>query len=93
MEAGGVPHPPVDPYWFDLAAARRWADVRAIFEEFTEPVLSPEAYALALITNGEAGLGIGIFIDNGLLITHHKRGVVWVPVKYIKPMQYYRVKK
>lgn len=93
MEEAGIAHPPVDPHWFALAEAHRWADIQAIFEEFTEPVAEAEPYALALITNGAAGMGVGIFIENGLLITHHKRGVVWVPQKHLKPMQFYRVKQ
>ena len=86
------PHPPVNPYWFELAGQHRWNEIETLFHEFVESVAEKEPYAITLLKNGPVGLGVGIVVDNGLLITHHKRGVVWVPPSALKPLPYYRFK-
>lgn len=92
LDEAGRPHPPADLNWFELAAQHRWNEIETIFHEFVEPVAEKEPYAITLLKNGPAGLGVGIVVDDGLLITHHRRGVIWIPPSALKPLQYYRVK-
>lgn len=88
----GRPSPAIDPKWFELARAGEWATLQSIWAEITEPLDGPEPYAVALIDNGPTGLGVAVVVDDGLLITHHRRGVTWVPLGALKPLSYARFK-
>jgi hypothetical protein len=86
----GLPHPPFNQQWLELAKQEAWAQLEAIWKELTEPLAAPEDGAVTLIKNGPAGLGVALVIDNGLLMVHHRRGVVWVPLHLLKPFSYRR---
>ena len=90
LEAAGRSHPPVDPYWFQLAAEGRWTKLGELCRRVFIPIEKPEPFAIALIDNGPMGLGVGIHVDDGILITHHRRGVVWIPIRSFKPFDYFR---
>ena len=92
LEEFGYYHPPVDPKWFELAAAKRWYEIEAIFHRHITQIDAPEPCSITLLQNGPAGLGVGTRIDDGLLITHHKKGVIWIPPSALKPLTYYRFK-
>jgi hypothetical protein len=92
LAEAGIRHPEADPAWFELARQGRWSELQHIWTAITEPLPGPEPFAVTLVTNGPAGLGVGVVIDNGLLITHHKRGVTWVPLSVMKPLSYFRFK-
>lgn len=92
LAEAGQPYPTVNPHWFELARNARWDELQSIWREFTEPVSGPEPYAVTLIKNGPAGLGVGVVVDDGLVITHHKRGVTWVPLSALRPLTYARFK-
>ena len=86
----GVHHPPFQQHWLDLASANRWHELLTLWDEITAPLPAPENGAVTLIQNGKAGLGIAIVVDEGLLMVHHRRGVVWVPLHLMKPLTYCR---
>lgn len=91
LEELGLPHPPVDRAWFDLAARGAWHELEEIWRAVTAPTIAPENGAVTLIRNGPAGLGVAIAIDQGLLMVHHRKGVVWVPLHLLtKPFTYRR---
>ena len=48
-----------------------------------------EENALTLFRNGPNGLGVGIVVDDGLLIVHHRRGVRWVPLSFMPDLRFY----
>lgn len=86
----GQPHPPLDPRWLELAQNRAWPELETIWQRITHPVDTPEDGAVTLIRNGALGLGVAIALDNGLLMVHHRRGVVWVPLHLLKPFPFRR---
>jgi hypothetical protein len=86
----GLPHPPFDRRWLALAQQRSWGELENIWRDLTEPLPAPEAGAVTLLKNGPAGMGVAVVIDNGLLMVHHRRGVVWVPLHLMKPLSYRR---
>jgi hypothetical protein len=82
-----VPHPPLDPTWFDLAENGRHHLLAMSYEELTMPLDAPEEYAVTLFST-ERTIGIGIVIDGGLLYVHHRRGVQWMPLHRCKPLKF-----
>lgn len=86
----GHPHPPLDPRWLALAQSRAWPELETIWQRITRPLEAPEDGAVTLIRNGALGLGVAIAIENGLLMVHHRRGVVWVPLHLLKPFPFRR---
>ena len=84
LDAAGVRHPAFDPKWIYMAAAREWHTLQLIWEKSTISLPSPEPFAVALFHNGSAGLGVGVVIDDGVLMVHHRRGVVWVPCNLLR---------
>jgi len=86
----GLARPALEPRWFSLAQQGAWSQLETLWKNLTLPIDSPENGAVTLIKNGTAGLGVAIVIDGGLLMVHHRRGVVWVPLHLIKPFSYRR---
>jgi hypothetical protein len=86
----GLPHPPFDQHWLDLAHQGAWGELETIWRGITEALPAPETGAVTLLKNGPAGLGVAVVLDNGLLMVHHRRGVVWVPLHLLKPFSYRR---
>lgn len=86
----GKPHPPVNPRWFELATRGAWGELETIWREATQAIQSPEDGAVTLLRNGPAGLGVAVFVDRGLLMVHHRRGVVWIPEHLLRPFTYHR---
>jgi hypothetical protein len=46
-----------------------------------------------MFKNGANGLGVGIVVENGVLVVHHKRGVCWLPPRAMRESQYRRFVK
>jgi cell wall-associated NlpC family hydrolase len=84
LDAAGVPHPPLDSAWNRLAAEGRWIELERLWHRSTEPIPVPEPFSVVLFKNGPAGLGVGIVIDSGVLMVHHRKGVIWVPCRLLK---------
>lgn len=84
----GMGHPPLDPEWFVMAERGDWAGLRRLWEELTDPLEGPEEGAVTLMGDEQAGLGVAIVIDGGLLIVHHRRGVTWVSLQFAKKLNY-----
>jgi hypothetical protein len=92
LDEAGVRHPPLYSGWLVLAEECEWDLLRLIWNQITEPLPIPEEYAVCLFENGAAGLGVGIVVDNGVLIVHHKRGVAWIPLRAMKSTEFCRFK-
>ena len=90
--AAGRPFPDPDPL---LEHARRgmWGLLQLEFEKRCEPLPAPEPLALVLLRNPREGLGLGIHVGTHLLMPHHRRGVVAVPVELLKPLSYCRLRE
>lgn len=88
LDDAGIPHPEFQYEWLELARSAEWDILELIWHQITEPLNRPEPYAVCLFENGPAGLGVGIVIDDGVLIVHHKRGVRWVPLKAMRKLEY-----
>lgn len=84
LDAAGIPHPEYDPKWLYLASAREWHTLEALWRQHTEQLEGPEPFAVTLFRNGPAGLGVGVVLDDGVLMVHHRRGVVWVPTHLLR---------
>jgi cell wall-associated NlpC family hydrolase len=85
----GLPHPPFDS-WLPLAQKGAWPQLELIWRKNTEPLEQAQPGAVTLLKNGRAGLGLAVVIDGGLLMVHHRRGVVWVPLHLLKPFPFCR---
>ncbi len=90
LDALGLPHPAFEQRWLELAKACRWGELLSLWDEATVPLDAPENGAVTLIQNGKAGLGVAIVVDDGVLMVHHRRGVVWIPLQIMKPLTYCR---
>lgn len=88
LEDLGRPHPPFDTKWLTLAERGYWHELQSIWTTLTAPSDTPEDGTVTLFRNGKHGLGVGIVIDNGLLMVHHKRGVIWAPLNAFKSLEY-----
>lgn len=87
----GKHHPPLQERWFELARRGIWNELETIWRDLTTPIDAPENGAVTLIRNGPAGLGVAVVIDDGLLMVHHRRGVVWVPLRLLTKTFTYRL--
>ena len=89
LDEAGVQHPPFEQDWLTLAEAGEWAALEELWTSCTRELTTPEPYAVTLLHNGPAGLGVGVVIDDGLLMVHHKRGVYWAPLSAFKRLPFY----
>lgn len=89
LDEAGVPHPPFETRWLDLAKSGNWPALEKLWDARTRLLPGPVPYAVTLFHNGSAGLGVGVVVDDGLLMVHHKRGVCWVPLAVMKRLPYY----
>lgn len=92
LDNAGIPHPEFDYEWLQLARSGEWDLLQLLWEQATEPLTAPEEHAVCLFENGPAGLGVGIVVDDGVLIVHHQRGVCWAPYRALKTVEYCRFK-
>lgn len=88
LEEAGVPHPPFDASWLHLAERGEWGELQRQWDALTVPLPAPQPYAVTLFHNGPSGLGVGVVVDDGLLMVHHRRGVCWVPLSAIRSLPY-----
>ena len=93
LDSVGVYHPPFDYRWMDLATAGKWEELQGLWNAATEVLPEMEEYAVCMFKNGANGLGVGIVVENGVLVVHHKRGVCWLPPRAMKESQYRRFVK
>lgn len=89
LDAAGINHPPFEQSWLDLAERGAWDELQQLWTRGTRLLLAPQEYAVTLFENGAAGLGVGVVIDEGLLMVHHRRGVCWMPLSAMKRLSYY----
>ena len=90
LDSVGVHHPPFDPLWLELGKEGQWQQLREIWKEGTAEIDEPQEYNVCLFENGPSGLGVGIVINRGALIVHHKRGVCWVPLRAMRKSEFRR---
>lgn len=89
LDAAGIRHPEFNAYWLEMARQKRWTELEAMWNDATILLQQPEEHSVTLFHNGPAGLGVGIVVDSGLLLVHHKRGVRWVPLSYAPKLRFY----
>jgi hypothetical protein len=89
--SAGLAMPDLDPQWFAMAAAGQWEQLQREWRRLMVPHRL-EQYALALHRQ-PLGLGVGVVVDDGLLIVHHRRGAQWLPLEVagqLMPLEYWR---
>ena len=89
--SAGIPTPDLDPQWFAMAAAGQWEQLQREWRRLMEPCRL-EPFALVLHRQ-PLGLGVGVVVDDGLLIVHHRRGAQWLPLEVagrIMPLEYWK---
>ena len=89
--SAGIPTPDLDPQWFAMAAAGQWEQLQREWRRLMEPCRL-EPFALVLHRQ-PLGLGVGVVVDDGLLIVHHRRGAQWLPLEVagrIMPREYWK---
>ncbi len=91
----GLDTPPLDPRWFDLAAEGRWPELEAEWMRMCE-LCRLEPYALVLHLQPGGMMGVGVVVDDGVLIVHHRRGAQWLPMnvaaRTMQPLDFWRPK-
>jgi hypothetical protein len=86
----GLAMPDLDPQWFAMAAAGQWGQLQREWRRLMVPHRL-EPYALVLHRQ-PLGLGVGVVVDDGLLIVHHRRGAQWLPLEVagqLMPLDYW----
>ena len=89
LDEARVHHPPFESEWLDLAEKERWDELEQIWNDSTRRLPGPRPYAVTLFNNGPNGLGVGVVVDDGMLMVHHKRGVCWMPLASMRKLSYY----
>ena len=89
LDDAGIGHPEFNAYWLEMARQKRWGELELMWTEATTQLEQAEEHAVTLFRNGPAGLGVGIVVDGGLLLVHHRRGVRWVPLSYMPELRFY----
>lgn len=91
LEDAGQNPPPLDRRWYRFLALKDYASIRDDWFSLTEQTHGPEEYALTLLGT-DADFSIAIVVDEGLLTLKARVGVVWVPLKSVRPLNYRRLK-
>jgi hypothetical protein len=89
--SAGLPMPELDPQWFPMAATGQWEQLQREWRRYMVPCRL-EPFALVLHRQ-PLGLGVGVVVDDGLLIVHHRRGAQWLPLEVagqLMPLEYWR---
>jgi hypothetical protein len=89
--SAGLFMPELSPQWFAMAAAGDWEQLQQQWERLMVPCRL-EPYVLVLHRQ-PLGLGVGVVVDDGLLIVHHRRGAQWLPMAVagqLMPLEYWR---
>lgn len=93
LRAAGLPFPEIEDDLLALARAQQWPRLTRIFHEYVEPIPEPEPWAMTLVQNGPAGLGIGTVVPGPyVLLPHHRRGVKAIPIVALKQLNYHRLR-
>jgi hypothetical protein len=86
--------PPDPGPWIEMARRGDYASIQLEVERYFEPIENPELLSFALIRNGIHGLGVGIVVEpNTLLLVHHKKGVIALPIDRLRLLQYNRLRQ
>jgi hypothetical protein len=94
LASGGIELPMGLDHWLSLAREGSREALELGFQLFTSPLQEPEQYALTLMENGEAGLGLGVVVEPSWLLTcHHSRGVIALPLRALKAAQFRKIAK
>lgn len=93
LQDKGFNTPPIDD-WLVAAKAGNYAEILYQLEKCIEPITTPEMYAFTIFRNGRSGLGVGIVIEsNTLLLVHHRKGVITLPLDRLRLMRYNRLRQ
>ena len=85
-------NPPDPAGWIDLAMKGDYASIQMEIDKYFEPVNYPEMLSFTILRNGVHGLGVGIVVEpNTLLLVHHVKGVVTLPINRLRLMQFNRL--
>lgn len=86
--------PPDVTEWIDLARCSDYTSIQIAIDKYLEPIGTPELYSFTLFRNGVRGLGVGIVVEqNMLLFVHHKNGVTTLPIDRLRLLQFFRLKQ
>jgi hypothetical protein len=87
-------HPPDPAPWISFARRGDFTSIQLEVEKYFEPVPFPELLSFTLLRNGIHGLGVGIVVEpNTLLLVHHRKGVIAMPINQLRLLQYNRLKQ
>lgn len=84
--------PELNPEWFEMAARGKWGELEKEWLQIMEPLEAPCQFAISMSRNPFTGFNIGVVVDDGLLIVHHRKGVAWIPLSLVKG-NFWRVRR
>ena len=97
LEDAGYTFPFEVEMFYRLASENNVDAIKRIFAEATTRIQAPDAYCVTLFTSESLGLGIGIVVPDEiggrlfLLVPHHRRGVMPVPVDILSSLEFAKV--
>jgi hypothetical protein len=97
LESQGLTFPVAPERIYALAEQKNAEQIAEIFAAHTQQIEKAEPYCVTLFLDESIGYGVGIVVpdhDNGrlfLLIPHHRKGVLPVPVDVLASLKLYRV--
>lgn len=92
LELSGQLCPPLNPLWFAMAKEGRWEELEREWMELMEPIDAPCQFAISMNRNSFTGFNIGVVVDDGVLIVHHRKGVAWIPLSLARG-NFWRVRR
>lgn len=92
LELSGQSCPPLNPQWFEMAKEGRWEELEQEWTELMEPIDAPCQFAISMNRNSFTGFNIGVVVDDGVLIVHHRKGVAWIPLSLTRG-NFWRVRR
>ena len=80
------PHPPADTQWFEMAEKGMWPELKQQLDLLTVA----DAGGNGAVAMGTGGLIVSV--GHGVLVTQDRRGVRWVPMELLCPIDWRRFK-
>ncbi len=70
---------------------QQWDKLKKEWDKYMVRVEKPKVCDVSMTRNEITGFAIGVVVDDGVLIVHHRKGVVWIPLSLVRT-EFWRVR-